>query len=129
MHQTGRIKKSALIYLVDDQPMLLDLVEASLLEGGYQLKKFQDPHAALLSVRKAKSKPDLLVTDYAMGTMNGIDLIEKCKALAPRLKTILLSGTIGAEILFDSPVKVDRFLGKPFQPRGLADTVKTVLDS
>jgi DNA-binding NtrC family response regulator len=129
MQQIGRKKKSPLIYLVDDQAVLLDLAEASLQNGGYKLKKFENPFTALSSLRKAKSKPDLIITDYAMGEMNGIDLIEKCKAVAPRLKTILLSGTIGAEILFNSPVKVDRFLGKPYQPGQLAETVKLVLDS
>jgi CheY-like chemotaxis protein len=128
MQLIGRKRKSPLVYLVDDQAVLLDLAEASLLNGGYHLKKFDDPETALRSFRKARSKPDLLITDYAMGKMNGIDLIQKCKLVAPYLKTILLSGTIGPEILLDSPVKIDRFLGKPYQPGKLAETVKLVLN-
>jgi YesN/AraC family two-component response regulator len=62
-----------------------------------------------------------------MGKMNGLELIEKCKAVKPELKSILLSGTAGAEIVLDSGVKVDRFLGKPYQPAGLADLVRHVL--
>jgi len=116
-----------LIYIVDDQEMLLDLAEASLNSEGYRLKKFTDPGAALQSFLRAKSKPDLLITDYAMGHMNGLDLIEKCKAAHPTLKTILLSGTMGAEIILDTPVKVDRFMGKPYQPSNLAELVQKVL--
>lgn len=119
--------KAPLIYLVDDQPILLDLAEVSLLPGGYQLRKFLDPELALKSFRKARPKPVLLITDYAMGKMNGLELIEKCKAVKPDLKSILLSGTAGAEIVLDSGVKVDRFLGKPYQPAGLADLVRHVL--
>jgi CheY-like chemotaxis protein len=116
-----------LIFLVDDQPMLLDLAEISLQGGDYSLKKFLDPEEALDVFLKARIKPDLLITDYALGKMNGLELIERCKAAKPDLKTILVSGTAGAEIVLESPVKVDRFIGKPYQPTGLAELVHRVL--
>lgn len=116
-----------LIFLVDDQPMLLDLAEISLQEGDYLLRKFLDPEEALDVFLKARVKPDLLITDYALGKMNGLELIERCKAAKPDLKTILVSGTAGAEIILESSVKVDRFVGKPYQPTGLAELVHRVL--
>ena len=129
MSQTNQTapKKAPLIYLVDDQPLLLDLAEMSLLSGGYRLKKFLDPEAALESFLDARPKPALLITDYAMGKMNGLELVERCKAVKPDLKSILVSGTAGAEIMMDSDVKVDRFVGKPYQPTNLAETVRRVL--
>ena len=129
MSQTNQTapKKAPLIYLVDDQPLLLDLAEMSLLSGGYKLKKFLDPEAALESFLEARPKPALLITDYAMGKMNGLELVERCKAVKPDLKSILVSGTAGAEIMMDSDVKVDRFVGKPYQPTNLAETVRRVL--
>jgi len=117
-------KKGPLIYLVDDQPVLLDLAEMSLQADGYDFKKFLDPESALESFLKARTKPALLITDYAMGKMNGLELIEKCKAVKPDLKSILISGTAGAEIVLESPVHVDRFMGKPYQPANLADLVR-----
>ena len=122
-------KKLPLIYLVDDQPMLLDLAEISLQADGYDFKKFLDPEVALQSFLKARSKPVLLITDYALGKMNGLELIEKCKAARPELKSILISGTAGAEIVLDSHIKVDRFIGKPYQPANLSDLVRLVLAS
>lgn len=121
--------KKPLIYLVDDQPTLVDLAEMSLASGGYSFKKFQDPEAALEAFRKAATKPDLLITDYAMGKMDGLGLIEKCKALKPDLKTILVSGTAGAEIVLESDVKIDRFVGKPYQPAALSELVRRVLEN
>lgn len=121
-------QKKPLIYLIDDQPMLLDLAEMSLQNDGYSIKKFDDPERALEAFRKAKTKPALLITDYAMGKMNGLELIEKCKNAAPDLKTVLISGTAGAEIILGSSVKVDRFMGKPYQPASLADLVRRVLE-
>ena len=126
--QPGR-KKKAFVFIVDDEALLLDLAELSLKEDGYTLKKFQDPELALKSFLAAKSKPDLLISDYAMGKMNGLELIEKCKQVHPGLKTILVSGTMGVEIILDAPVKVDRFMGKPYQSANLAELVRRVLAS
>ena len=121
-------KKESLIYIVDDESLLLDLAEASLQPAGCVIKKFQDPQLALRSFVQARSKPDLLITDYAMGKMNGLELIEKCKAIHPGLRTMLISGTAGAEIILDASVRVDRFLGKPYQPVSLLELVRRLLE-
>jgi CheY-like chemotaxis protein len=124
--QPGR-KRKPLIYVVDDEVLLLDLAEASLQAGGYSIKKFQDPEEALKSFLREKTKPDLLISDYAMGKMHGLELIEKCKEAHPLLKTMLVSGTAGAEIILGAPVKVERFLGKPYQPAALLESVQRIL--
>jgi CheY-like chemotaxis protein len=127
--RTGSRKgpKPPLIYIVDDEPLLLDLAEASLAPGGFTVKKFTDPDEALKSFAKARVKPDVLVTDYAMGKMNGVELLEKCRAHRSDVKCVLLSGTVGAEVVLDAPTKVDRFVGKPYQPETLLELVRRVL--
>lgn len=116
-----------LIYIVDDEPLLLDLAEASLASPDYKLKKFLDPEKALDSFLEARTKPALLITDYSMGKMNGLELVEKCRAVKPDLKSILVSGTAGAEIVLGSDVKVDQFVGKPYHPMSLAGLVRRIL--
>jgi CheY-like chemotaxis protein len=96
-----------LVYLVDDEPLLTELAEVILEEHGYRFEKFVDPHAAWTAFSEAKIAPDLLLTDYAMPGMTGVDLILQCKALRPGLKTILVSGTVDETILRGLPVKVD----------------------
>ena len=122
-----RVQKPPLIYIVDDEPLLLDLAEASLAPGGFTVKKFTDPDEALKSFAKARPKPDVLVTDYAMGKMNGVQLLEKCREHRSDVKCVLLSGTVGAEVVLDAPTKVDRFVGKPYQPETLLELVRRVL--
>lgn len=120
-------KRQPLIYVVDDEALLLDLAEASLAPAGYHVRKFQNAEEALAQFRQARRKPALLVSDYAMGEMNGLQLIAECKRVAPELKTLLVSGTATAEILLNATVKVDRFLGKPYQPPVLVETVRELL--
>ena len=120
-------KRKPLIYIVDDEGLLADLAETSLQPDGYEVKQFHDPESALSSFLAAEPKPDLLLTDFAMEQMNGLELIQKCKAAKPDLKAILISGTAGAEILLNASVKVDRFLGKPYQPSALLELARAVL--
>ena len=118
-----------LIYLVDDEEDLLDLAEVSLMAGGYELKKFQNPQAALESFARETHKPSLLLTDFAMDSMNGLELSAKCKLAHPGLKILMVSGTAGPEILVSSPGTVDQFMPKPYRPSELARSVRTLLDS
>lgn len=115
------------IYVVDDEQVLLDLAKMILEPAGYEVCLFHDPQEALAEYTAAPSPPDVLVTDYAMGSMNGMDLIRECKRLNPQQKTILLSGTVDESIYADSPVKPDRFLAKPYQINKLVEVIRLLL--
>lgn len=120
-------KDDRLIYLVDDEEILLELAEVTLLPDGYALKKFQDPKAAFESFTREPCKPSLLLTDYAMGTMTGMELSTKCKSAHPPLKILMVSGTEGPEIVHQAPGTVDKFMPKPYKPAELASTVRSLL--
>ena len=122
-------RRKALIYIVDDEPLLSGLAEASLQPAEYEVKQFQDPELALKTFLDANPKPDLILSDFAMEKMNGLELIQKCKEVKPDLKAILISGTAGADVLLDAAVKVERFLGKPYQPAALLELARAVLAS
>ena len=117
----------ALIYVVDDEPMLLELAAAILEPEGYHVKTFRDPELALQSFTAAKPRPALLITDFAMHSMNGMQLIEHFRKLEPRQRILLISGTVGKEIFQDSPARPDDFLAKPYQADQLTSAVKSLL--
>ena len=121
-------KLPLLVYLVDDQPVLLDLAEVALRDLHLTLRKFTDPEVALKEFIRAKDKPALIITDYAMGKMNGLELVERCQELHPPLKSVVLSGTAGAETLLGTPVRVDEFLSKPYPHEQLSELVRRLLD-
>lgn len=116
-----------LIYVVDDEAMIVTMVSAILEDEGYRLKLFRDPEAAFTSFKAAAPRPDLLVTDFAMGALNGLELIRRCRAIAPELRTVLISGSIDELDAEGALVKPDKFLAKPFQSRALAEAVRGVL--
>jgi DNA-binding NtrC family response regulator len=117
-----------LIYLVDDEETLLNIAEVALARNGYRLKKFQDPVSALDSFNRETPKPSLLMTDYAMSPMNGVELSAKCKSAHPELKVLIVSGTAGPEIVLERPDAVDKFLNKPYALHDLISTVRAMLE-
>lgn len=117
------------IYVVDDEPMLLELATVILEPQGYRVKCFRDPEFALETFGSASPRPDLLITDFAMHGLNGMQLIEKFRRLNPAQKILLVSGTVDEEIFRNSPAKPDRFLAKPYQAHQLANAVDTLLAS
>ena len=115
---------SATIFVVDDEPMLLDLAQAILQPLGFNVRTFRDPKAAVAEFPTAK--PTVIVTDYAMGAMNGMDLVRECRRINPRQKIMLLSGTVDESVYDDDPVKPDCFIAKPYQVREFIESVKSL---
>jgi two-component system, cell cycle sensor histidine kinase and response regulator CckA len=115
------------IYVVDDEPMLLELASVILEPLGYRIRTFRSAEVAIDEFKSARPQPALIITDYAMHTMNGLELIEACRRIRPGQKTLLVSGTVGPDIFQDTPIRPDRFLAKPYQAKQLVDAVKSIL--
>ena len=118
---------SPTIFVVDDEPMLLDLAAAILQPLGYEVRTFRDPQVALKEFLVAK--PVVVVTDYAMGEMNGMDLVRECKRVNPKQKIMLLSGTVDEHIYADESAKPDRFLAKPYQVSEFIESIQKLAAS
>jgi len=116
-----------LIYIVDDEPMLLELASVILEPLGYTIETFRDPENALRAFRAADPPPLLIIADYAMHTMNGLELAEACRQIRSGQKVLLVSGTVGQDIYRHAPVKPDRFLAKPYQSKQLIEAVEAIL--
>ena len=115
----------ATVFVVDDEPMLLELAEAILKPLGYHVRTFRDPELALREFPAAH--PEVVITDYAMGRMSGMDLIRECRRLNPQQKTILISGTVDGEVFSGAPVKPDLFVAKPYDVNKLVDAVRAMI--
>ena len=103
------------IFVVDDEPMLLEMAVMILEPLDFRVRTFRDPQTALAEFSAANPRPALIVTDYAMHSMTGMDLIRECRRIHPKQKIILLSGTVDESIYTKAEAKPDRFLAKPYQ--------------
>ena len=103
------------IFVVDDEPMLLEMAVMILAPLHYKVRTFRDPQTAIAEFSAASPRPALIVTDYAMHSMSGMDLIRECRRIHPKQKIILLSGTVDESIYTKAEARPDRFLAKPYQ--------------
>jgi len=108
--------------------MLLELAAVILEPLGYLVETFRNPGMAVEAFLAAKTKPVLIITDYAMHSMTGIDLIKACRKDHPGQRVLMVSGTVGEDIFRNSSTKPDRFLAKPYHAKQLTDLVETLVD-
>jgi len=104
-------------FIVDDEPILLELAESVLRGLEYDIQTFTNPELALHTYSTAEKPPDLIITDFAMHEMDGLNLIRQCRRLHPQQKILLVSGTVDESVFFNSAVKPDRFWLNPTYPR------------
>jgi DNA-binding NtrC family response regulator len=117
-----------LIVVVDDELMVGDVVQAMLELGGYRTICFQDPRKALEWLQEPYTHPDLMLTDFLMPHLTGLELLQKARAARPDLKVILYSGHVEEREADNYPERPQRFLRKPFSARTLLGVVKSVLE-
>ena len=129
------MKKSLLVYVVDDKEDVLRVVRAMLLELGYRPISFSDPLKALADFLKQGqygNYPDLVISDYEMPGITGDVLVWGVKEFSNgnrNIGTILMSGLYPPGEEFDRVAftrsNADAFLSKPFS---LADIEKAICE-
>ncbi len=107
--------------------MLVEFAALVLESAGYQVRHFCDPEGRLGGAANGRPKPAVLVTDYDMKGMNGLELIVSSHRIHPTLKTVMLSGTVDFSTTPTHPARVNRFLGKPYEPAQLKNLVAELL--
>jgi CheY-like chemotaxis protein/DNA-binding XRE family transcriptional regulator len=110
------------VLVVDDAPDALVLVGAFLRSGGYDMLEAADPDAAL-ALLAGGAAPDVLVTDYMMPGMNGLELVRRANGLRPGLPAVMMTG-FAADLLFATPFRQVAMLAKPFNRAALLAAVE-----
>lgn len=107
--------------------MVGEVVGAMLQMGGFESRHAKTPREALDLLRDPANHYDLLLTDFRMPQMSGIDLIQVARPLRPGLRTILYSGNADPSETANYPIQPDFFLRKPFTPAALNNLVRQAL--
>jgi len=124
----GAAPDRPLVVVVDDEVMVGDVVQAMLEHGGYRSLYFPDPRQALDWFQDPGHKLDLMITDFLMPHMTGLEFIQRVKELRPDLKTILYSGHVEERESDRYTRRPDRFLRKPFNAKTLLQVVKSLIE-
>jgi DNA-binding NtrC family response regulator len=85
------------LIVIDDDRDILDLVEAFFRPRGFQVLSYEDPQQALKEI-SLNEDVDVIVTDWSLPGMNGLELTEKMKALGVNAPIILITARQSSEL-------------------------------
>ena len=115
------------ILIVDDEPFNLDLLEQELAELGYATERANNGAQALQKI--ARANPALVLLDYQMPDMNGIEVLRNVRQTDKDLPVVLITAHGSIERAVEAvKAGADDFITKPFDPEHLAVVVKKALD-
>lgn len=115
------------ILVVDDEPVVVELLKANFTEMGFQVIKASNGLEALEALKK--DKPDVIITDLIMPYMDGIELIKKIKENPETTLVPIIVITAMAEretLLKAVELGVDEFITKPFDRMILSARIKSI---
>jgi CheY-like chemotaxis protein len=123
------------ILIVDDQRDILRLLRSTLetLKNN-EVKIFESPSGEEALLESTRHKIDLLISDYKLPGMSGIELMHKVRVRHPEAKVVLISGltdrkvreemlNAGALAIFDKPIPLADFLDVVERGLGLVRTI------
>ena len=122
------------ILLVDDQRDIVRLLHSTLQTLGHELDIIDAPSGEEALLEASRRKIDLLVSDYLLPGISGVELMRKIQARSPELKVIFISGMTdrkvrkemlnsGAVAIFDKPIPLADFLDAVERSLGLVLTI------
>ncbi len=102
------------ILIVDDEPLIVEILMAALQDQGYQVF---GAHSGEQALRIAQQIPcDVVISDITMARVSGIDLLFELKRIQPTVEVILITGFASVETAQAAVAGgAYRYLKKPFQ--------------
>jgi signal transduction histidine kinase/CheY-like chemotaxis protein/PAS domain-containing protein len=105
------------VVYVDDDPTIVSAMERLLTRRGYRVEGFTSPRTALDRLRAVSEAPSLLVTDYNMAEMSGLDVAKHAAEMYPGMPVVIVSGFIDERVeRTGRALGVREFVHKPDLP-------------
>jgi two-component system response regulator (stage 0 sporulation protein F) len=132
----GRIETmtAPCVLIVDDQRDIIRLLHSTLQTLGHRMDIVDAPSGEEALLIAARRNVDLLVADYLLPGISGVELMRKVKARNPQMRVIFITGTTerkardemlsaGALAIFDKPIPLADFLDAVERGLGLVRTI------
>jgi|SRR5579872_1317892 len=113
---TGAQENQKTILVVDDDPGILNFVSSLLVDSDYKVLTATSGEAALHQSKVYKGEIHLLLSDFQMPSMSGIELAVQMSLDRPQIKVLMMSGFTGGMLVLNEGW---HFLAKPFVPSQL----------
>lgn len=113
------------ILVVDDEPIVVEVVERYLQREGYDVRTIGDGAKALAAYEDMR--PHLVVLDLMLPHLDGIEICRRIRVKAGTPVIMLTARGGHADLIAGFETGADDYLAKPFSPRELMVRIKAVL--
>ena len=87
------------IFIVEDNPMVGEMIKQSLLEDNYEVSLFEDGKSILAAM---DVKPDIVVLDYQLPDISGLEILKKIQEQYPNTIAIIYSGQDDVNVVVEA---------------------------
>ena len=115
-------KETPSVLLIDDSSVLRQLTAESLRRRGFPVTCASGGAEALAAIERAPHDFDVIVTDFAMPLITGIDVIRFARNLRGDWPAVIVTGYAEADTISDRPSDVP-LLSKPFREKDLIEGI------
>ncbi|MGH6915474.1 MAG: response regulator transcription factor, partial [Geminicoccales bacterium] len=123
--RTGRERTMQTILVVDDEPIVREVVERYLRQDGFAVQTADDGTEALR--RFAAARPDLVLLDLMLPGVDGLEVCRRIRTQSNVPVIMLTAKGDETDTIIGLGVGADDYIAKPFSPRELVARVKAVL--
>jgi len=112
------------VLIVDDEPSVRKIVEScvKLLRGEAEVVLCQSGDHAWQEYHRHGKGFDLIISDFNMpGVINGVQLIEMIRAVDPKIRAVLMSGSV------EPKHNAHAFIAKPAQITHILEVIRRVI--
>ena len=115
------------VLIVDDEPAVREMLAVALEMAGFEVKEAEDASTALHQV--ASSLPDLMLIDWMMPQVSGLELCRRLRRNpdTANIPLILLTARGEEDAKITGLEVADDYITKPFSPRELVARLKAIL--
>lgn len=114
-----------LIYIVDDEPAIIEPLAYALTTDGFQIESFS--LAGQFLQRFNEQKPDLIVLDVGLPDTNGFDLFRSIKQQTDIPVLFLTARGDEIDRVVGLELGADDYVVKPFSPREVAARIRVII--
>ena len=115
--EAAAARSAGRVFVVDDEPEPLRLVERALTREGFTVTGFDGAEKLLAGLKASAETVDLVISDIHMPGMSGLDLLARVREGWPEIVVILLTGQAELSVAVDAMRRgAYDYLTKPVDP-------------
>lgn len=115
-----------MLVAIDDDPISLELIAATLEQDGLEILTATDPQQGLELI--AKVRPQIVISDLMMPGLTGMEVLERTLSFDPSIEVVLLTAHYSAEAAVEAVQRgASDYIDKPVDTRKLRERVDAVV--